>query len=435
MQMSAIETLDLPLVHDFVIAMFIGALIGIEREYQKGASDPQFGGLRTFVLCALFGALAGALTPAGETPVLLVAGLLGLMGLLAVTTYIEGREAHRVPGLTTEVAAVVTYLLGGTVSLGHAEVAVMLAIATLAVLTFKQPLHAAVRALGRDDLIAGIKLLAATFIVLPLIPNRTLDPWGALNPYTLWLLVLLISGLSLVGYVAMRVLGTRRGVALTGVFGGLVSSTAVTLSLARRSRDLPGVDDAMAVGVLLSWTIMSVRVVIEVAVLDLELLWVLLPSLLAMLAVSAVLVAWFYRRPHKEQAPSDAHGPAGQQRPVLIVKNPFSLGEAVKFALLFAVVLLVVKLAQLHLPGSYLYAVAAVAGSTDVDAITLSLAQLSGEELARPVAALAILVAVWSNTALKCLLVLVYGSAALRVRAMVSALAIALAGGVAFALG
>ena len=431
--MSAIETLDLPLIHDFVIAMFIGALIGIEREYQKGVSDPQFGGLRTFVLCALFGALAGVLTPAGETPVLLVAGLLGLMGLLAVTTYIEGREARRVPGLTTEVAAVVTYLLGGTVSLGHAEVAVMLAIATLAVLTFKQPLHAAVRALGRDDLIAGIKLLAATFIVLPLIPNRTLDPWGALNPYTLWLLVLLISGLSLVGYVAMRVLGTRRGVALTGVFGGLVSSTAVTLSLARRSRDLPGVDDAMAVGVLLSWTIMSVRVVIEVAVLDLELLWVLLPSLLAMLAVSAVLVAWFYWRPHKGQAPSDAHGSAGQQ-PVLIVKNPFSLGEAVKFALLFAVVLLVVKLAQLHLPGSYLYAVAALAGSTDVDAITLSLAQLSGEKLARPVAALAILVAVWSNTALKCLLVLVYGSAALRMRAMVSALAIALAGGVAFAL-
>jgi len=311
-------------------------------------------------------------------------------------------------------------------------VAVMLAIATSAVLAFKTPLHAAVRALGRDDLVAGLKLLAATFIVLPLLPDRALDPWGALNPYTLWLLVLLISGLSLVGYVATRLLGANRGIALTGLFGGLVSSTAVTLALARQSRRGGAGGDAIAVGMLLSWAVMLVRVVVEIAVLDLALLGALLVPLAAMFAVSAALVAWFYRRAGA-RAGNGGAGDGGT--PQVRLRNPFSLGEAVRFGLLFAVVLLAVELAREHLPEGWLLGVAALAGATDVDAITLSLAQQSAAGgLPQRLAALAILLAAWSNTVVKCALAMAAGDAGLRSRMLPAAAAVIAAGAAGFVL-
>ena len=142
-------------------------------------------------------------------------------------------------GLTTEVAALVVFLLGAMVMLGHAELAIGLGVVTAAVLAYKQPLHGFVDKLGWDDVYAGLRLLIATFIALPLLPNEPIDPWGALNPYSLWLLVILISSLSLVGYVLTRLLGPARGTALTGLTGGLVSSTAVTLSFAKEGRDNP----------------------------------------------------------------------------------------------------------------------------------------------------------------------------------------------------
>src|SRR5262249_3127627 len=143
-------------------------------------------------------------------------------------------------GLTTEVAAVVVYLLGGTVVLGSPALAAALAIATATLLAFKAPLHTLVERIGRDDLVAGLQLLIATFIVLPVLPREPVGPWHALVPYRMWWLVILISTLSLVGYVATRALGSGRGIPLTGLFGGLVSSTAVSLDFARRSRESPG---------------------------------------------------------------------------------------------------------------------------------------------------------------------------------------------------
>src|SRR5262249_58002413 len=140
-------------------------------------------------------------------------------------------------GLTTETAAIVVYLLGAMTTLGHRELAVALGIVTAAVLAYKQPLHGLVAQINWDDIFAGLRLLIATFIVLPLLPDRALDPWGALNPYSLWLLVLLIASLSLIGYVGSRWLGADRGIVLSGLTDGLVSSTAVTLSFARQSRD------------------------------------------------------------------------------------------------------------------------------------------------------------------------------------------------------
>ena len=249
--------------------------------------------------------------------------------------YLAQTRAHpNSYGLTTEVAALVVFLLGGLGALGFRDLAVALAVMTSAVLAYKHPLHGLVGKISQEDLLATLRLLIATFIVLPVLPDRTFDPWDAINPHKLWLLVILISALSLVGYVASRWLGPRRGSALTGLFGGLVSSTAVTLSFSRRSveeREVAGQQDALAAGLMLAWGIMFVRVVIAVAVVNQSLVPGILVPMLAMGAVALAAAAYFFW-------PAGGRLTAGTEESVPL-KNPFSLTPAIKFALLFAAVL------------------------------------------------------------------------------------------------
>jgi uncharacterized membrane protein (DUF4010 family) len=264
---------------------------------------------------------------------------------------------------------------------------------TAAVLAFKRPLHSFVDELGWDDVYAGLTLLIATFIALPLLPDKPIDPWGALNPYTLWLLVILISSLSLVGYVLTRLLGPARGTALTGLAGGLVSSTAVTLSFAQEGRDRPKRSAALVCGILLAWAVMFARVIVLVAVVNRT----LLPYVVAPFAVMALVAGAFAAYLYYRGGGSD--GGAGKKG--VNVQNPFSLWAAAKFGALFAVVLLAVKIVQEHFPPSGLYAVAAIAGLTDVDAITLSMSEFAKSGEAR-VAVIAIVIAAVSNTIVKC---------------------------------
>ena len=224
------DGLDVSTVRNFGTALLIGALVGTEREKRQSAeAEAGIGGLRTFVLLALLGAVAGWLADALHMPALLVAVLI-VVGAAVLAGYVLAARVDPASlGLTTESAAITVYLLGAMATLGYRELAVALAIVTAALLAYKQPLHGLVEKMSWDDIFAGLRLLIATFIVLPLLPSRSVDPWGALNPYSLWLLVLLISSLSLVGYVGSRWLGADRGIVLTGLTGGLVSSTAVTL--------------------------------------------------------------------------------------------------------------------------------------------------------------------------------------------------------------
>jgi uncharacterized membrane protein (DUF4010 family) len=246
--------------------------------------------------------------------------------------------------------------------------------------------------------------------VLPVLPNRPLDPWGALNPFKMWWLVILISGLSLVGYVATRMLGAGRGVPLTGLFGGLVSSTAVTLTFARRSRDEgggAGAADAFAAGILLAWAVMFARVVVAVAVVNPAIVRSLLVPMLALAVLSTGAAAFCYWQ-------SSTPRPARED---VQLRNPFSLSSAIRFALLFAVVLLVVKLVQTYFPGSGLYAVSALAGLTDVDAITLSVAASARDgDVAAGTAVNAIVIAALTNTAVKAGFVLSIAAPALKRR-------------------
>ena len=399
--------LDLPFVQ-FAIALFIGALIGLEREKKKAADGKLgFGGIRTFLLFAEAGAISAYLAVHLGSPSIFV-GSGFLVTLLIIVGYREDvRQRPTDYGLTTEMAGLVVFLLGGMVLYGHAAIAVGLAIATLAALAWKQPLHAFVRGLDEDDVFAGLKLLIASFIVLPVLPNAPLDPWGALNPYKIWLLVVLISALSLVGYAASRWLGEHRGIAITGLVGAMVSSTAVTLAFTRRSREPNAgrVVASLASGIVLAWAVMFVRVGIIVAALNRALAWRLAVPL-AVLALASLAMAWLFSRraPPAVSAPDEVSVP---------LENPFSLTSAIKFALLFTGVLLMVKLGERYMPASALYVVATVAGLTDVDAISLSMVDYARSTGGIATAAIAILLAAMSNTVFKCGIVWMLGSRAL----------------------
>jgi len=423
--------LDYTVVGDFAVALLIGALVGIEREKRK-AEEVEAGtrGLRTFILLAQVGAIAGWLAKVLGSPWLIVGALAVVAVQIAAGYLLAARVKPASLGLTTEVAALAVFLLGAMTTLGHRELAVGLGVVTAAVLAYKQPLHGLVDKIGWDDVFAGLRLLIATFIVLPLLPDRTVDPWEALNPRILWLLVLLISGLSLVGYVATRVLDAHRGTALTGLAGGLVSSTAVTLSFSRQSRERKTVVTAgtLAGGILLAWCVMFARVIVEVTVVNATLLAQVLAPLAAMGLVSAGL-GWLHLR-----RGSRARERAAPDTEEVRLSNPFSLTAGARVAAFFALVMLVVKIVQQQFPGEGVYIVAALAGLTDVDAIALSMAQ-SAKTGDAGVAVNAIVTALLANTLAKCGMVLALAAPGLRRRVLLATVAILAVGAGAMAIG
>lgn len=399
---------ELVLLQNFAYALAIGALVGIEREKHKSSNLSSFGGVRTFMLLALLGAVGAWLGQQLHLPWLDLV-VLAAVALLVLGVYLRKQSYEpQAPGLTTELSALLVFLLGAAVMHGYAGIAVSLAIINSAILAFKQPLHGLIDKIGNDDLYAGLKLLIASFIVLPLLPNHAIDPWHAFNPYKIWLLVILISLLSLVGYIATRLLGPARGTAVAGLAGGLVSSTAVSLSLARQSKladPKAEQDDALACGILLAWSVMGLRVLLMVGIVYLPLLAPLWPAISAMVLVTLALAGYFYW-----QAPNSAALTSAE------VRNPFSLWAATQFGLLFAAVLLVVKLTEHFAPAEGIYLVSAIAGTTDVDAIALSMAQFAQQAGRLELAATALVIALLSNTFVKTGLVATLGSAGLRRR-------------------
>ncbi|MBK9516752.1 MAG: DUF4010 domain-containing protein [Anaeromyxobacter sp.] len=279
--------------------------------------------------------------------------------------------------------------------------------------------------MSREDVASTLKFLVVAVVVLPLLPDRTFGPLDVLNPFDVGRLMVLISALSFVGYAGIRLLGPQRGLGLTGVVGGLVSSTAVTLSMSGRARERPELADSAALAVVLASTIMFVRVFAIVAVVN--------PALQADLAfpvaaaaaagLVASLLLWLRSRR------------SGTEGAAVTFTNPFELGRALQFALLFAVVLLGSKAAALYLGTAGTYAAGLLAGTTDVDAITLSMARLGGVEVTHQVAATTIFLGAASNTLAKGVMAAVLGGWPFGRRVLVALLAMlaAGAGGVALA--
>ncbi|MAD77294.1 MAG: hypothetical protein CML20_21380 [Rheinheimera sp.] len=421
---------DFELVQKFLIALLLGALVGMEREkHRRNVQPGSFGGLRTFILVAQAGAISAWLSLHLQAPWLFIMVTL-IVGIVAAVAFvIQNRGRDEFGGLTSEISAITVCLLGGAVMYGYTELAVMLGILTSAILTFKQPLHGLVDKVGNDDLYAIMKLLIASFIVLPLLPNEPVDPWQAINLYRLWLLVVLISAMSLLGYVAVRWLGEAHGAVVTGITGGLASSTATTLSFARNSKANTSniAANTQATGILLAWLVMFIRVMVTITIVFKPLLPLLLIPFGAMATATAALAGLYYWR-------GSSHPDRPEQSEVT-VKNPFSLIAAIKFGLLFATVLLLVKFVQLYTPAETLYLLAAVAGLTDVDAITLSMADFARSTTGQlTLAAGAITVAALSNTLVKCGMVMLLGSRALAKKLVLSTTVIIVSGGISIGL-
>jgi len=417
--------MELTTLQNFAIALLIGALVGAEREkHKRGEDRVGVSGLRTFILLAMAGAVSAWLGVQVGTPWVFIATLPIVAGSLIAGYVMNARVRPESIGLTTEVGAFCVCLLGGMTMFGYPELSVVLGIITAAVLAYKEPMHGVVSALGRDDIYAGLRLLIATFIVLPLLPNHTMDPWNALNPYTLWLLVILISSLSLVGYVATRWLGPGRGTALTGLTGGLVSSTAVTLSFARGGKESsqPNAGDVFAIGIMIAWGVMFLRVVVEVAVVHPALVPRIAVPFAAMSVIGLAAAVYFYRQGVLLQ--TDASGPSRE----VPLKNPFSLTKAAKFGLLFAITLLVVKIVEQRFSSGGLYLVSVLAGLTDVDAITLSMAKFAKSGGDPVTAVYAITLASLANTFVKCGFVVALSGTGLKKRVVPATILIAVTG-------
>jgi uncharacterized membrane protein (DUF4010 family) len=340
----------------YVVALAIGLLMGLERERNPAAKA----GLRTFALTALLGVLAAHLaTELGE--LWLIAVGLFLVGAMIIAAYLRDPQPDSDPGTTTVAALMLCYGLGVMVWHDEIQLAVMLGIAATMLLYFKPELSGWSQHMTRRDLLSVLQFAVLSLIILPLVPNRNYGPYGALNPYQIWWMVVLIAGVGLAGYAALRLIGQQRGAVMLGLLGGLVSSTATTLAFSRHAHASKEMLPVAVIVIVLANLVVQVRLGVLAAVLAPGVLPQLLPVLIGGLLVGGLGAAYGFRRLR----------PQGEL-PALAMVNPTELRTALGFGLMYAVVLLAAAWLYGWLGTRGLYAVALVSGLTDVDAITLS---------------------------------------------------------------
>jgi uncharacterized membrane protein (DUF4010 family) len=374
----------------FAVALAIGVLVGLERERSKPATGG-FAGVRTFALISLAGGLSAYFELALGRPWVGVVAFAAVATVIVVSYAVTAWRGDF--GSTSEISAIIAFLLGSLCVHGHLGLAAGLTVASAAVLALKDWLHRLAQRIEVADVEATLKFAIVTLIVLPIVPNENFGPppLDVINPHKIWLMVVLISGLNFASYLLVKMVGAEHGIGLTGLLGGLVSSTAVTLGFSQRSRQHPAQAPALALGILVAWTVMFLRVPLLIAVVAPRLAGELLPGMAVLATPGLLLCALLWRR---QRSAASASVSAGQ--------NPFELGEAIRFGALFGVVTFAARAAEVYLGSSGLYLAGALAGLTDVDAIALSMADLASSDAATlPIASRTVLIAVVSNTLLK----------------------------------
>lgn len=383
------------------VALGIGFIIGLQREFSQGGADREIvAGERTFALMGLSGCLAAFLSDQFGSALIFIGSMALLAVLTAIAYYVESFQKGQI-GLTTEIAILITVLLGALCYWGYIVVAVAAGIATTVLLSLKIETDRLVSALTREDIIAALQLAVISAIILPILPNESLlpPPFDVLNPFKIWLMVVFITGINFLGYILIKVIGTRQGIGITGFLGGLVSSTAVTLSFTERSKRQINFGKPLALAITVAWTVMFIRVLIEVGVLNLQLLRIVWVPIAAGGAVGLLYAIYLYF----SQRTTDIEE--------MNFKNPFDLKSAIQFGVLYAFILLLSRTAMLYLGDTGVYLSSLVSGMADVDAITLSVSELTRSgSLGLEIAARAIVIAVVANTLIKGGIVFVGGS-------------------------
>ncbi|MCE5268573.1 MAG: MgtC/SapB family protein [Planctomycetaceae bacterium] len=380
-----------PTFERLAVATLLGLLVGLEREHAASG----MAGMRTFPLVTLLGSLAVLLAGHFGESWIVAAGLLGIIGVIVVG-HMRRPQPDASGGTTTDVAMLVMYAVGALVMVGPMAVAIVVGASVAVLLQFKIELHAVAKRLGDKDLRAIMQFVLIACIVLPLLPNENYGPaslgihapaaLNVLNPYWIWVMVVLIVGLSLGGYIVYKFFGEDAGILLGGVLGGAISSTATTVSYARDARGDPMRARTALIVIMIASTVMYVRVLVAVAVVSPAFLGALAPPVLLLMLLTFVpaLALWFRVRRHSAPMPEQT--------------NPTQLRSAIVFAMLYAVVLLALAVAKQYWNGRGLYTVAFLSGLTEMDAITLSTARMvSTESLASCAAWRMLVVAAMAN--------------------------------------
>ena len=373
-------------------SLAVGLLIGIERGWSEREEDEgdRIAGLRTFSLIGLLGGVWAQLAGIVEMWVLVVA--FAAVVAMIITSHIIGTRETKDVGVTTEFAMMLTFSLGAWAAFGYYIYAFSATAIVVTLLGIKPILHKWVSNLETREIYSGIKLLLISLVLLPLLPDKGYGPWQSLNPYWIWWMVVLISGISFVGYFAIKYAGNKIGTLLTAITGGLASSTAVTLSMAQMAEQHKNKNLFMG-GVVVASSIMFIRVLIEVAVVNkllLDRLWLPISVMFIGLILGGSWL-WF----------SNKDSDTGTE---IELNNPFNLPTALKFGLLLGLILLLAAAAKEWFGDEGIYVLALVSGLVDVDAITLSLSRLAIDDLNENVAIIGIVLASAMNTIVKGLL-------------------------------
>ena len=387
------------------IALAIGLLIGLERGWRTRelGEGMRVAGLRTYGMISLLGALSGILAQQMSTYFMEFA-FLGLASILLVA-YSKGLDRFKDFSITGTVASMITFTLGALTVFGHIALAAASAVVITSLLGFKPLLHSWMKKLEQEELNATLKLLLISVVILPILPDRNYGPLAAVNPYQIWWMVVLIAGISYLGYFAVKIVGNQYGPILTGALGGLVSSTAVTLNLSRLSKQYPNMENVLAGGILTACATMFIRTLLLTSVMNPKLSLALLPALLIMSAFTYFVAFLLWRS-----------GRGFRTDEEIKLENPFQLGMALKFGAFLVVIMWLSKLLNVYFGDMGSYFLAATSGMADVDPITLLMSQMSRDGTNLSVAAKAILIAVSVNSSVKGILILTIGSQALALR-------------------
>lgn len=402
--------MDYSVFQQLGVAIALSSLIGLEREHRYQVDGyREFGGIRTYALIGLMGALAYILS-SYYTPLFAVitAGFLGLL----IAAYVVTTAGKKYAGGTSEVAAILVYIIGILSAMEQYVVATSVSLGILLVLYFRQPLHKWAKHIKNRELISTIQFIIIAFVVLPLLPNQTYGPYDFFNPYIVWLMIVFISGISFLSYIGIKLFGAKKGITLTGFLAGMISSTALCFSFSSQSRKNVKVIYPYVLAIIIAGSAMFFRVLIEVVVLNSALFKdVLIP--VGSMGLAGILISWFLWR-KKEKMPEEV------EKGVQNLKSPFSMWPAVKFGVFFAFVLFLSKFAVEFWGDKGVYLTSAVSGVVDVDAITVSMANLSKNGLSEITAAKAVILATIINTFSKAGIFLIFGNRKVAVRILIA---------------
>jgi len=412
---------NLVFLQNLGLALLLGGIIGLERERNHKDKDlkHEFGGLRTMSLAGMLGYIVFILF--GGDTILFSVFSAGFM-LLIMTAYRLSSDLDKKTGATTELAAYFVYIIGVLVGMEQVLPAAVITLAVVMLLYFKERLHNFAHKVEREELYDTIKFVAIAFVVLPLLPNEVMGPMNVLNPYVIWLVVVLISSISFLSYVAIKWLGPRHGVGLGGFLGGLISSTAVSMSFSQMSKKSGKLVNVFSFGIVIAAAAMFFRVLIEVSILNQKLLSYLYLPLVAMGGTGLIFSAifWFQSRGKsvKKLTCKD-----------LNLKSPFQMWPAIQFGLLFAALLFISKFVGEYFGDKGIYLTAALTGLVDVDAITVSMANLSAQgAISTEAGAIAVSLAAMINTLVKGGIVVFFGSKKVGARVLLTAITMVIVG-------